>query len=224
MPFSVCNVSSTMKINLVTAGLFDARQFSAWTAQQQRAVHAATARGFRGAGSEVAVAARAQMQSALQIKRAGFLKSLRARVLDQRQDKLPALRIGSNVSWLGIHESGGRVSGNLLIPLLPKRIGRKRFKQVVDGLMRSGNAFFKKVNGKVILFAENITENRFELGRFKPAERSRSGNRIKRGQEVPIALLINTVSLKKRLDLEGVVRRHLPRIATAVQRELDKVR
>lgn len=144
---------------------------------------------------------------------------MRARVLDQRPDRLPALLVGSRIPWLGIHASGGTVSGNLLIPLLPNRIGPKRFKAVIDGLMRSGNAFFKTVNGRVLLFAEN----RRELTRFKRAERGRTGaKRLARNQEIPIAVLVKAVSLKKRLDLDGTVRRTLPRIARAVQEALNR--
>jgi hypothetical protein len=212
-----------MKISLATEGLFDPRRFNAWTAQRQRAIHAAVARGFRESGREVAGQARSQMQAALQVKRPGFLKSMRATVLDRRRDRLPALRIGSRIPWLGIHERGGAVAGNLLIPLLPARIGPKRFKAVVDGLMRAGNAFFKEVDGKVLLFAENIRDNSRELARFKRAERGRSGaKRLQRGQEIPIAVLVKRVSLRKRLDLEGTVRRNLPRIAAAIQRELNR--
>lgn len=212
-----------MKISLATEGLFDPRQFSAWTAQRQRAIHAAVARGFRESGREVAGQARSQMQAALQVKRPGFLKSMRATVLERRRDRLPALRIGSRIPWLGIHQRGGTVSGNLLIPLLPTRIGPKRFKAVVDGLMRAGNAFFKEVDGKVLLFAENIRDNSRGLARFKRAERGRSGaKRLQRGQEIPIAVLVKRVSLRKRLDLEGTVRRNLPRIAAAIQRELNR--
>jgi hypothetical protein len=41
---------------------------------------------------------------------------------------------------VSIHQRGGTVSGNLLIPLLLRRIGPTRFKAVISGLMRSGNA------------------------------------------------------------------------------------
>jgi hypothetical protein len=99
-----------VKLSLTTAGLFDPREFRAWTAERQRDIHAAVARGFRESGREVATQARAQMQSALQIKRPSFVKSLRATVWDQRPDRLPALRIGSRVPWLGIHERGGVIS------------------------------------------------------------------------------------------------------------------
>ncbi|QKS28132.1 MAG: hypothetical protein HT579_00005 [Candidatus Accumulibacter similis] len=215
-----------MKISLTTSGLFDPPEFRAWTAQRQREIHAAVARGFRESGREVAAQARVQMQSALQIRRAGFLKSLRATVFDRRPDRLPALRIGSRVPWLGIHESGGTISGRMLIPLLPEhqRIGRKRFRAIIDGLMRSGNAFFIQRGGQAILMAENIRENDRELARFKRAERARTGvKRLQRGQEIPVAVLVRSVSLKKRLDLEGTVRRNLPRIAEAIRRELKDV-
>lgn len=113
--------------------------------------------------------------------------------------------------------------GNLLIPLLPGRIGPKRFKAVIDGLMRSGNAFFIEKNGHVLLMAENIKENAGQLGRFKRAERARTGaKQIKRGQEIPIAVLVRRVDLKRRLNLAGGVQRALPALARAIQQELDK--
>ena len=214
-----------MKISLTTSGLFEPREFRAWTAQRQRAIHAAVARGFRESGREVAAQARVQMQSALHIRRAGFLKSLRATVFDRRPDRLPALRIGSRVPWLGIHERGGTISGRMLIPLLPEhqRIGRKRFRAIIDGLIRSGNAFFIQRDGQAILMAENIRENDRELARFKRAERGRTGvKRLQRGQEIPVAVLVRSVSLKKRLDLEGTVRRNLPRIAEAIRTALNQ--
>ena len=76
---------------------------------------------------------------------------------------------------------------------------------------------------KVILMAENIRENASQLTRFKRAERTRTGaKQIKRGQEIPIAVLVKSVSLKRRLDLTGSVQRSLPRLASAIQKELAK--
>ncbi len=212
-----------MKIDLTASGLFDARQFNAWSTERRDAIRAALKRGMQSGGREVRDAARTQMRGAFNIKRNSFVSSMQAKVLDKKTDRLPALLIGSKIPWLGLHEKGGTVSGNLLIPLLPGRIGPKRFKAVIDGLLRSGNAFFVEKNGKVILMAENIRENVSQLNRFKRAERGRTGaKQIKRGQEIPIAVLVKSVSLKRRLDLTGAVQRSLPRLASAIQKELTK--
>lgn len=212
-----------MKIDLTASGLFDARQFNAWSTERRDAIRAALKRGMQSGGREVRDAARTQMRGAFNVKRSSFVSSMQAKVLDKKTDRLPALLVGSKIPWLGLHEKGGTVSGNLLIPLLPSRIGPKRFKAVVDGLMRSGNAFFVERNGKVILMAENIRENASQLTRFKRAERARTGaKQVKRGQEVPIAVLVKSVSLKRRLDLTGAVQRSLPRLAGAIQKELAK--
>ena len=212
-----------MRIDLTTAGLFDARQFNAWSTARRDAIRAALKRGMQSGGREVRDAARTQMRGAFNVKRNSFVSSMQAKVLDKKTDRLPALLIGSKIPWLGLHERGGTVSGNLLIPLLPGRIGPKRFKAVIDGLLRSGNAFFVEKNGKVILMAENIRENASQLNRFKRAERGRTGaKQIKRGQEIPIAVLVKSVSLKRRLDLTGAVQRSLPRLASAIQKELTK--
>jgi hypothetical protein len=213
-----------MRLSLTTSGLLDPRQLSAWSAERRRAIHAAVAKGMQTGGREVRDAARAEMRSAFTVKRNSFVSSMGVKVFDKKPEQLPALRVGSKIPWLGLHEKGGSVSGNLLIPLLPGRIGPKRFRQIVDSLMRSGNAYFIKKNGRVLLMAENIKENGPQLTRFKRAERGRTGaKQIKRGQEIPIAVLVKRVDLKRRLNLVGGVQRALPSLAQAIQKELEKV-
>lgn len=213
-----------MKLTLTTEGLLDPRRLSAWSAERRRAIHAAVANGMTSGGREVREAARARMRSAFQVRRASFIASLQAKVFDQKPERLPALWVGSRIPWLGIHTHGGTVAGRMLIPLLPTRIGPKRFKAVIDGLMRSGNAFFVEKNGRVLLMAENIRENAAQLNRFKRAERERSGvKRLQRGQEIPIAVLVRRVDLKRRFDLAAGVQRALPVLARAIERELGRL-
>jgi hypothetical protein len=164
------------------------------------------------------------MQSAFKVRKAGFLKSMRHKLYAGSPEKFPALLVGSRISWLGIHVRGGTIGGRMLIPLLPEhqRIGRKAFRRVIDGLMRTGNAFFIEKHGKVILMAEAIKENQSELRRFKRAERGRTGAKsIKRGQEIPIAVLVQTVSLRGRLDLPGMVRSQLPKLTSSILQQLN---
>lgn len=212
-----------MRLTLSTSGLLDPQQLSAWSAERRRAVRSAVSRGMRVGGCEVRDVARTQMRSAFDVKRNSFVSSMTAKVLDKKPERLPALWVGSKIPWLGIHQSGGTVTGNLLIPLLPGRMGPKRIQQVITALMRSGNAWFIESNGRVLLMAENIRDNATHLARFRRAERARTGARqIKRGQEIPIAVLVRRVDLKRRLDLVGSVRSALPRVAQAIQHELDK--
>lgn len=212
-----------MRISLTTTGLLEPRRLAAWTAERRRALHAAVAKGMRSGGRAVRDAARSEMRRAFAVKRASFIASMQAKVFDQKPERLPALWVGSRIPWLGIHARGGTISGHLLIPLLPGRIGPKRFKAVIDGLMRSGNAFFVEKNGRTLLMAENLRENAAQLGRFKRAERERSGvKRLQRGQEIPIAVLVRRVDLKRRFDLPGAAQRALPALARAIERELGR--
>ena len=214
-----------MRINLTGEGLLDRRRFRTWRGQTQRTMHHAATRAMRRVGREMAEAVRQEMRASFQVKKAGFLKSMRAKVYNQRLDRFPALYIGSLIPWLGLHEKGGTINGRMLIPLLPqhKRIGRKAFRRVIDTLMRSGNAFFIQKKGNAILMAENIRENDRALSRFKRGERLRSGQRrLRRGQEIPIAVLVDRVQLRRRFDLESTVRRKLPRLTQAIQREMNR--
>ena len=215
-----------MKLSLTQTGLLNPSQLTAWTTERKKAIRSAVVQGLKTGGSEVRDAARAQMRTAFKVARSGFVSSMQAKVLDKKPERLPDLLIGSRIPWLGLHEKGGSVSGNMLIPLLSggARMGPKRFRQIVDALMRSGNAFFVKKNGRVLLMAENIRDNSQQLSKFKKAERSRTGvKKIKRGQEIPIAVLVKRVDLKRRLGLVDAVQGSLPRLAQAVSLELEKI-
>jgi hypothetical protein len=215
-----------LKLSLTATGLLDKSKLDAWARQKQASIHKAVAAGMQSGGKPMADAVRSRMNADFTVRKAAFVRSLRAKVFDRNPDKLPALLIGSRIPWLGIHVRGGTVSGRMLIPLLPEhqRMGRKAFRRVIDGLMRSGNAFFIQKNGKVILMAEAIKENAAELRRFKRAERSRTGAKsIKRGTEIPIAVLVPNVTLKRRFDLEGAVRGQLSVLARAVEKQLNKI-
>ncbi len=212
-----------MRVNLQASGLFNPSQLNAWSTAKRKAIRDAVKRGMQSGGRDVRDSARSQMRSAFKVHKASFVSSMQSKVIDKKPERLPALKIGSKIPWLGIHEKGGVVSGNLLIPLLPGRIGPKRFRTVVDGLMRSGNAYFIQKNGLVFLMAENIRENSSQLSRFKRAERTRTGaKRLQRGQEIPIAVLVKSVKLKRRLDLAGSVKRAMPQLIKAIERELAK--
>jgi hypothetical protein len=215
-----------LKISLTTTGLLDKSTLDAWSRQKQAAIHKAVATGMRDGGKVVADVVRSKMKTDFTVKKSAFLNSLRAKVYDRNPDKLPAVLIGSKIPWLGIHVRGGTISGRMLIPLTEegRRIGRRAFKRVIDALIRSGNAYFIQKNGRVIVMAENLRENASALARFKRAERKRTGTKsVKRGQEIPIAVLVPKVAMKRRFDLEGSVRGQLPVLARAIEAQLHKI-
>ncbi len=214
-----------LKISLTTSGLLDKGELAAWTRSRREAIHKAVGLGMRDSSRSLTDALRTRMQSDLAIRKPAFLRSMRAKVLDRDPSRLPALLVGSRVSWLGVHVRGATLTGKMLIPLTEsgRRMGRKAFARVIDTLMRSGNAWFIRKGGKVILMAENIKENASALTRFKRAERQRTGAKsIKRGQEIPIAVLVPRVTLKRRFDFDGTVRRAMPQLAQFINRYLNR--
>lgn len=214
-----------LKISLTTSGLLDKGVLAAWTRSRREAIHKAVGLGMRDSSRSLTEALRTRMQSDLAIRKPAFLRSMRAKVLDRDSTRLPALLVGSRVSWLGVHVRGATLTGKMLIPLTEsgRRMGRKAFARVIDTLMRSGNAWFIRKDGKVILMAENIKENASTLTRFKRAERQRTGAKsIKRGQEIPIAVLVPRVTLKRRFDFDGTVRRAMPQLAQSINRYLNR--
>lgn len=215
-----------MRISLTDSGLLDPAKLSAWSLTKQVSIRKAVAAGMREGGKDVVQQVRTKMQTNFTVRKSAFVRSMRAKIYDRNQDKLPSLLIGSKIPWLGIHTTGGTISGKMLIPLTEegKRIGRKAFMRVIDALIRSGNAYFIQKNGKVILMAESIKENTTVLRRFKRAERQRTGEkRIRRGQEIPIAVLVSRVTLKRRFDLEGMVRSRVSSISQAIETQLKNI-
>lgn len=213
-----------MKLSLTTSGLLDAKRLDSWVPEKRRAVRKAVEAGMKTAGKEISQTVQSRMQSAFKVRKSQFLRSMRSKVYAGNPEKFPALLIGSRIGWLGIHVCGGTINGRMLIPLLPEhqRLGRKAFRRIIDGLMRSGNAFFIEKHGKVILMAEAIKENQSELRRFKRAHRQRTGSKsVKRGTEIPIAVLVPSVSLRARLDLPGLVRGQLPQLANRIEQQLN---
>ncbi len=145
-------------------------------------------------------------------------------VLDKDKNRLPALYVGSRIPWSGIHERGGQIGGRMLIPL-HGRVGRKRFKAQIAELMRGGNAYFiKNAKGNRVLMAENIKEHDRPLAGFKRRYRKAEGiKKLKRGADVPIAVLVPRVQLKKRLNIERIVAGRIPRLSVAIEKQLRQV-
>ncbi|MGA3999607.1 DUF6441 family protein, partial [Ralstonia nicotianae] len=56
------------------------------------------------------------------------------------------------------------------------------------------------------------------LAGFKRRYRKAEGvKRIKRGADIPIAVLVPSVVLKKRLDIDQLVARRIPRLTAAIE-------
>lgn len=210
-----------LQISLSGEGLLDPHQLAAWSAQKQERLRQAVAQGMDSGGKRMAAAANRAAATALQIRRKNF-PGFRHKVYADRKNDMPALRVYSRVSWLGIQERGGTIRGPLLIPLnQARRIGARAFRRIVSSLLRSGNAFFREVNGKVILFAENLAENRTELARFtRPLRAGLGGGRVKRGAEIPIAVLVPQVQIRARLKFAATIRAQLPQLVETIEQTI----
>jgi hypothetical protein len=213
-----------MKFSLVAEGLFQPGELEAWGRERHEQIERGVERGMKEGGDEIAPLLRRNLEQALKIKRHVLPKSVRAKVYPGvGAGRLPVLYLGSAVPWLGIHEHGGTVQGPLLIPLLETRIGYQKFKQVVATIVRTGAGFFKQMgDGRVILFAEYQPEYGKPLARFRRAERGRRQAPVRRGEDIPIAVLVPRVTLRKRLQFSEIVQSKLGVIADAIERNIER--
>jgi len=213
-----------MKISIRIDSAAAQAQLRRWGGEFRDKVKKAVAKAMAKEAVEIKSDVRDQVASQLTVVKKTFLKGFSAYVIDKDPSRLPALYVGSRIPWVGMHEKGGVISAKMLIPL-HGRVGRKRFKAQVAELMRGGNAYFiKNAKGNVVLMAENIKEHARPLAGFKRRYRKAQGiKRLKRGADIPIAVLVPRVMLKKRLDIERLVVRRIPRLAASIEQQIRTV-
>ena len=213
-----------MKISIRIDSAAAQAQLRRWGGEFQDKVKKAVARAMANEAVEIKTDVRDQVASQLTVVKKSFLKGFSAYVIDRDKSRLPALYVGSRIPWVGMHEKGGVISAKMLIPL-NGRVGRKRFKAQITELMGGGNAYFiKNAKGNVVLMAENIKEHDRPLAGFKRRYRKAEGiKRIKRGADIPIAVLVPRVMLKKRLDIERLVVQRIPRLSTEIENQIGVV-
>lgn len=204
-------------------------QLRRWGGEFRDQVRRAVSRAMASEATEIKQDVRGHVAGQMAVLKKSFLKGFSAKVLDQDRNpsfqRLPALYVGSRIPWSGMHERGGQIGGRMLIPL-HGRVGRKRFKAQVDELMRGGNAYFvKNAKGHIVLMAENLKEHDRPLKGFKRRYRKAEGvKKLKRGADIPIAVLVPRVVLKKRLDVERLVAGRVPRLSAAIEKQIRAVR
>ena len=199
-------------------------QLRRWGGAFRDTVRKAVARGIASEAVTLKQDVRSHVAGQMAVVKKSFVKGFTAKVLDKDTQRLPALYVGSRIPWSGIHERGGSIQGRMLIPL-HGRVGRKRFKAQIAELMRGGNTYFiKNAKGNIVLMAENIQEHDRPLSGFKRRYRQAEGiKRLKRGADVPIAVLVPRVQLKKRLSVERLVAGRIPRLSARIEKQIQTV-
>lgn len=213
-----------MKISIRIDSAAAQAQLRRWGGEFRDKVKKAVARAVASEATEIKEEVRSHVAGQMNVVKKSFLKGFSAKVLDKDPTRLPALYVGSRIPWSAMHETGGMIGGRMLIPL-HGRVGRKRFKAQIAELMRGGNAYFiKNAKGNIVLMAENIKEHERPLAGFKRRYRKAEGiKRLKRGADIPIAVLVPKVVLKKRLDIERLVAGRIPRLAAAIENKIGTV-
>ena len=199
-------------------------QLRRWGGTFRDTVRKAVARSIASEAVTLKQDVRSHVAGQMAVVKKSFVKGVTAKVLDKDTQRLPALYVGSRIPWSGIHERGGAIQGRMLIPL-HGRVGRKRFKAQIAELMRGGNTYFiKNAKGNIVLMAENIQEHDRPLSGFKRRYRQAEGiKRLKRGADVPIAVLVPRVQLKKRLSVERLVAGRIPRLSARIEKQIQTV-
>ena len=213
-----------MKVSIRIDSAAGLAQLRRWGGEIRAKVQQAVARAMATEATELRQDVRSEVAGQMAVVKKSFIKGFTAKVLDRDPNRYPALYVGSRIPWSRIHETGGVIAGRLLIPQ-HGRVGRKRFKAQIAELMRGGNAYFiKNAKGNIVLMAENLQEYDRTLSGFKRRYRKAEGvKRLRRGADIPIAVLVPKVVLRKRLDIERMVATRVPRLSAAIEKQLRTV-
>jgi hypothetical protein len=214
-----------LKISLRIDSAAAQAQLRRWGGEYRAKVRQAAARALERHGDDLRREVRGHVAEEMKVAKKAFLTSFTGRVINRDPNRLPALYVGSRIPWVGIHENGGAIAGKLLIPIYGARFDRKTFKKLVQHLVAAGNAYFvKNAKGHIVLMAENIAEHDKPLAGFKRRHRKATGvSRLKRGADIPIAVLVPRVAIPKRLDVQRVVTSSMPRLAATLQKQLSSL-
>ena len=213
-----------MKISLSIDSAAARAQLRQWGGAFREKVKVAAAKAMTAQAVEIRAEVREHVMAHMAVVKKSFLSAFTARMINKDPTRLPALYVGAKMDWAGMHEYGGQIGAKMLIPL-HGRVGRKRFKAQIAALLRGGNAYFiKNAKGNVVLMAENIKEHAQPLAGFKRRYRKAEGiKRLKRGADIPIAVLVPRVVIKKRLNIERLVQARIPKLAVAIENHISKL-
>lgn len=213
-----------IKIDLKMSGLLDPRTLDAWTREQRAKIRSGVGQAMREEGPRMAAAVNNQVQRSFKSQSRSFSRQFKGKIYDKKPDRLPMLLVRSRVPWMGMYTRGGTIRGPLLIPInQAKRIRTDHFRRIVRRIIETGSGFWRKVNGKVFLFAEYQPDLSATLYRFtRPLRKGLGGGRIKHGADIPIAVLVPEVEVKKRLDPLSAVRSRLPSLARLIEQRITR--
>lgn len=160
----------------------------------------------------------AEVRSVFKVRKQSFPRGFKGWIAYKNTERLPIAVYKFVVPWSGAHAEDttirGRNAKGLMIPLnRSTRINPQRWREMIQRQVALGNLEFRKVGSKVIVFMEAIPEAASALGGFKKT-RMKNGKRVKR-IDIPVAIWVPQVRLRKRLDTNRMAERAVQSIAQA---------
>lgn len=213
-----------MKLSIETSGLFNRAQFRKFEETIKKEARKRVIAVMHEYGNIMEDAAADNARRSLKGNKAWT--TFRYKVYSDKPGDFPALKVGSKVPWMGTHEYGPTIRGPLLIPLI--KIKRSAFRRLLWDLEDEGNIFWVKGDkGRVVLMAEVLPNQTRRLGKFKSPVRKQLraaglSGRLKRGTEIPIAVLVPRVQMRRRLRFNSTMQRYIPKLAKRLYKVLSK--
>lgn len=176
--------------------------------------------------------------STFKVKSKSFRNIFASRSFNQKPDKLPSVLFYTRSHYFGIFETGGKITPagkkGLLIPLVnltnrksnkavPGALGGKdKFFQQVEELRKKKLTFWKRSNGKLLLFVKTGADTKTGFSKFKKQYRENNNiKRLKTGTAIPIAYLAQSVTIKKMFAFKEITKNeYLPNLSKAFEKKL----
>ena len=213
-----------MSISISYAGLYNPSEFKAWSLDKQRDINKRVKRAMFEMKPVIEKTIGAEINKSLNVKKANFAKAFKGYVNYSNESKPPVMVVASKIPWLSGHITGLNIgpkrSKGLLIPINTKalksgstRIGYRAWQKKIQTLAAQGNLHFVKRGNKVLVLAELAGAGNALNRHNKRTSADRYSKR--RSLEIPIAVMVPSVTIKRRLNVEALAKGPLARLMRA---------
>lgn len=217
-------------------GLFLSSERAKWQEDKTKKVNKAIRMAMFDARPKVQELLSSHLQAKLKIRKSSFAKTYKPYIQYSDALRPPVLVFTPKAGWLSAHETGAEINGGgkgVLIPINTRktklgngRIGYKAFKRIIQELASQGNLNFVKVRGKVLVYAETAAAKEGGRDRLRRYGKRVSADRYNRkaSAEIPIAVLVPKVTLRRRLQIKELSDSKLvPLVRGLIQKQLDEL-
>ena len=218
-----------MKINAQLKG-FNVSQVKQFQKRLLSAKKQASKAALKATVKETSTQVANDARGSFNVKSKTFAGQFTGKSYDTIPERMPAVLFYTRSNYFSIFEFGGTIKPKkqsglfILFVEIYKQKKAVRLTQFLANLRQRSDTFWKKgKNGNLILYAVATRENSKSISKFKKSFKQKNNlKQVKSGTAIPIGVLVQSVSIKKRFDFTNIAKnRFTPNFIKNFEDNLD---